>query len=429
MKIKIVSLGCRLNQSEIESVSFALRHRGHEITRSNDADVFIINSCAVTLRSERKTRQLVNQALHAGVRINAARKIIVAGCVSERLLKEKNVFHIPNGYKYLIPELVSDRSFFDKLAACREARFALGPPLESSFTRVNLKIQDGCDNFCSYCVVPLLRGKPQSKPASQVKEEFIRLINAGYKEILLTGVMVGRYESAGIGLADLVEEILSAEGRFRVHLSSLAPVYLDEKLMDILGHDKMVKHLHLSLQSGSDAILGRMNRSYTAGRYISLVESIRKKNPCFNLTTDVIVGFPGETEADFDGTLDLIREAGFSHVHTFRYSPRPGTAAARMDDTVPESVKTERSAAVIALSEGQKQGYYASFDNRESIFLSERTRNGVTSGFNEYYVPVAVNGKLKRNEFFTLMTILEPGGLRLTGTIKPGSEESRSVCP
>jgi threonylcarbamoyladenosine tRNA methylthiotransferase MtaB len=420
MRINIVSLGCRLNRSEMESVVSELRDRGHEITREIDADVFIINSCAVTLRSERKTRQLLNRALRGPGPGSAPRRIIVAGCAAGGLLKDGNVYHVPNSHKYLIPELIGDWGVFDRMQDRPDSRFSLAPPVRSSTCRVNLKIQDGCDNFCSYCIVPLVRGAPRSKPLSQVREEFSRLIDAGYKEILFTGVMIGQYQSDGAGLADLAEELLSFGGRFRIHLSSLTPIYLDERLMDVLGHEKMVRHLHLSLQSGSDKILERMNRSYTAGRYISLAGSIKKKIPDFNLTTDIIVGFPGETGADFDGTLSLIREVGFSHVHTFRYSPRPGTAAARMADTVPEPVKTERSKKVIAVSEELKREYYSRFNGRDSILLSERTKKGVTSGFNEYYVPVEVKEKLARNEFFTVTTALENGRLRLAGTVKPG---------
>jgi threonylcarbamoyladenosine tRNA methylthiotransferase MtaB len=420
MNIKIVSLGCRLNQSEIESVATELINRGHEITQAGNADVFIINSCAVTLRSEGKTRQLLNRALRASGSGSASMRIIVAGCAAGRLRREGKVYHVPNSHKYLIPELIGDWSSFDRMRDLPDSRFNLTPPVRCSTCRVNLKIQDGCGNFCSYCIVPLVRGAPRSKPVSQVKEEFSRLIGAGYKEIILTGVMIGQYQSDGVGLADLSKELLAFRGRFRIHLSSLTPTYLDEGLMDVLGHEKMVKHLHLSLQSGSDAILERMNRSYSAGRYISLAESIKKKIPDFNLTTDVIVGFPGESEVDFENTLNLIREVGFSHVHTFRYSPRPGTAAARMADAVPNPVKSDRSRKVIAVSDELKRTYYSHFNGRESMFLSERTRKGITTGFNEYYVPVEVKERLARNEFFTVKTEHEPGRLRLAGTIKPG---------
>jgi threonylcarbamoyladenosine tRNA methylthiotransferase MtaB len=419
MKIKIVSLGCRLNQSEIESVSTALQERGHDITRTGGADVFIINSCSVTGKSEGKTRRLISRAVHEA---GTDGKIIIAGCMAGRLYKDGNIYYVPNDYKSLIPDLVGGWDTFNALEPRAGSRFAFEAPLRSSTNRVNLKIQDGCDNFCSYCIVPLVRGKPQSKPASQVKEEFTRLVRAGYKEIILTGVMIGKYQSGDDGLADLTEELLSTEGRFRVHLTSLTPVYLSPRLMGLFAHGKMVKHLHLSLQSGSNAVLKMMNRTYTREQYISLAESIRGKIPDFNLTTDVIVGFPGESEADFRDTIDLIKKAGFSHVHTFRYSPRPGTRAAEMKDTVPEAEKKERSREIISISAIKKREYYSRFNGRKSTFLSERSRLGITSGFNEYYAPVEVGARLPRNEFFTVVTALEPEKSRLTGTIVPGSE-------
>ena len=422
MKIKIETLGCRLNQSEIQSVSTVLLERGHEITRADDADVFIINSCSVTSRSEGKTRRLIAKAVHGTGAAGADCKIIIAGCMAGRLHKDGNIYYVPNDYKSLIPDLVGDWSLFNAFESHPGSRFKFEPPLRSSTNRVNLKIQDGCDSFCSYCIVPIVRGKPQSKPAGQVKEEFSRLVHAGYKEIILTGVMIGQYRDGGTDLAGLTEGLLSTDGRFRIHLTSLTPVYLSAKLMDLFGHGNMVKHLHLSLQSGSNRVLKRMNRPYTREEYILLTESVRKKNPDFNLTTDVIVGFPGETEDDFRDTIDLVKEAGFSHVHTFRYSQRPGTRAADMEDTVPETVKKERSREIISLSGIQKREYYSRFHGRESILLTERTRSGITSGFNEYYAPVEVKAKLPRNEFFTVVTALEPGKSRLTGTIERGSE-------
>ncbi len=416
MKIRIENLGCRLNQSEIQSISTLLLQKGHEIARTGEADVVIINSCAVTLRSEGKTRRLIARAAFD---MGRQGRVIVAGCMSDTLEKDGNIYYIPNDYKFLIPELVGNWDLFEALRSRPGDRFRLGPPLKSSTNRVNLKIQDGCDNFCSYCIVPLLRGKPQSNPSGRVIEEFSRLLDEGYKEIILTGVMIGQYQSGNTGLADLIETLLRMRGNYRIHLTSLNPVYLTKRLSDLFIDDKMVKHLHLSLQSGSDRILGLMNRKYTREDYLRLTDSIRTGIPNFNLTTDVIVGFPGETEEDFRDTLDLVAGAGFSHVHTFRFSPRPGTRAAAMMDTVPERVKTDRSRELIALSSAQKQAFYGRFNGRKSVFLSERSGRGSTSGFNEYYVPIEVTGNLPQNEFYMIVTALEKGKLHLTGTIGP----------
>jgi threonylcarbamoyladenosine tRNA methylthiotransferase MtaB len=231
-------------------------------------------------------------------------------------------------------------------------------------------------------------------------------------------VMIGKYESSGLDLAGITGRLLNTGGRFRVHLTSLTPIYVTPELIELLAHERMVKHLHLSLQSGNNEILRKMNRPYTREEYISLVERIRKAVPDFNFTTDVIVGFPGETEDMFRDTLGLIRAAGFSHVHTFRYSPRPGTKAAEMEDSVAEKIKTERSRRVIELYMGQKREYFERFNGRESLFLSERTRRNVTSGFNQYYAPIEIKERLPRNTFFSVKTTLEPGRLVLSGVTR-----------
>jgi len=416
MKFRIISLGCRLNQSEIQSVSTALQDIGHEPVQDDDADVIIINSCAVTQRSERKTRQFIYRA--AGTAPGGGRKkVIVTGCVPGGLAREGNIYHVPNDYKHLIPEIIGRWEDFGSPPPAPDARFSFAPPVKSSTSRVNLKIQDGCDNYCSYCIVPLVRGASQSKPADRVAGELARLVEAGYREIVLTGVMIGNYRDGSTDLAALAARLLHAEGRFRLHLTSISPVSVTPALIDLLAHDGIVRHLHLSLQSGSDRILAAMNRPYTRDAYLALVDRIRERIPDFNFTTDVIVGFPGETEGDFEDTLALIREAGFSHVHTFRFSPRPGTRAALMEDTVPEIVKTERSGRVIELSVRQKRGYLRRFEGRESLFLSERTRRGITTGFNEYYAAIEVEDKLPRGEFFSVTTKLEAGKQVLTGKL------------
>ncbi|HNW27079.1 MAG TPA: MiaB/RimO family radical SAM methylthiotransferase [Spirochaetota bacterium] len=416
MKIKISSLGCRLNQSEIQSVSTALQDMGHEIIRGDDADVFIVNSCAVTQRSEGKARRLAHHAENAA-RARAGAMVIVTGCIAEAPSRVGNTFYLPNDYKFMIPDLVGNRDLFDEMNPPADARFRFPAPLKSSTSRVNLKIQDGCDNHCSYCIVPLLRGPAQSKPSDLVVDEFRRVIEAGYREIILAGVMIGSYRDGATGLAGLVRRLLSIEGTFRVHLTSLMPVYVTPELIELFHHDRMVKHLHLSLQSGSNAVLARMNRPYTREDYLSLAGRIRSAVTDFNFTTDVIVGFPGETEGDFHDTMDLIGDVGFSHVHTFRFSPRPGTRAAAMEDTVTEAEKKERSGRVIELSSMLKRRYYRRFNGRESTFLSERSRGGITTGFNEYYAPVEVAEKLPRNRLFTVTTRLEEGKQTLSGTV------------
>ncbi|MBN2078970.1 MAG: MiaB/RimO family radical SAM methylthiotransferase [Spirochaetes bacterium] len=419
MKIKITSLGCRLNRSEIESISTSLQEMGHEIVRGDDADLFIINSCVVTLKSERATVRHLRRYRDMAARRGG--RVIMAGCASERLSREGGVFHVPNDYKAMIPEIIKEWEDFGASPAPDNARFDYDVPVRASTTRANLKIQDGCGNFCSYCIVPFVRGAPRSKPRDLVIAECGRLVAAGFREIVLTGVMIGNYSREGSGdgseLADLAGAILDIPGRFRLHLTSLMPVCVTPKLIELLGHERMVKHLHLSLQSGSNAVLGKMNRPYGREEYLALCHRLHAGVPDLNLTTDVIVGFPGETENDFLDTLGLVRDAGLSRVHVFRYSPRPGTAAAAMPDQIPEKVRRERSARLIHESEALTRGYHARFQGRRSLFLSERARGARTSGFNEYYLPIEVAGTLPRGEFYSVITRLQPEREALAGEV------------
>jgi threonylcarbamoyladenosine tRNA methylthiotransferase MtaB len=414
MKIKISSLGCRLNQSEIESISTTLQNAGHEITKGDNADIYIINSCAVTVRSERKTRQLIYRAL-AGTGYSGKERIIVTGCAPDDISGDPRITYVSNDHKYLIPEIILRMD--SGIGEMPASRFGFDVPLKCSTNRVNLKIQDGCDNFCTYCIIPYTRGEPRSKPFRSVINEFRELLDNGYKEIILTGVNLGKYADSGHDLTDLTEKILSMNGEFRLHLTSLDPDSAGKKLLSLFREKKMVKHLHMSLQSGSDTVLGRMNRPYNRDTYIKAAEFLKSIDSSFNFTTDIIAGFPGETDSEFEETLSLIRHIGFSHVHTFRYSPRPGTKAALMDDAVPENIKTARSREIIRIFSAQKIEYYNKFSGKKGIFLSEKFRSGVTTGFNEYYIPVEIPGKLPKNIFFTVRTTHENNAKVLTGTL------------
>jgi len=413
MKIKISSLGCRLNQSEVDSVATVLIDRGHSIVKNYDADVYIVNACSVTLRSERKTRQLVYRALGA---TNENALVILTGCTGD-VHFEDGILHISNDHKYLIPDLIDNYITPSDLKKTSSSRFSYVSPVKSPTNRVNLKIQDGCDRYCSYCIIPYMRGEPQSKPMKDVLHNFNELIDAGYSEIILSGVMIGNYNDKGNSLEDLVEELLKIQAYFRIHLTSISPSSVSHKLIDLLSHENMVHHLHLSLQSGSDTVLQRMNRSYTGNDYRTVVNNLRKKDSLFNFTTDIITGFPGETDAEFNDTIQLVTDVMFSHIHTFRFSPRPGTKAADMTNQVEEYIKTERSNIVQDLCLKMKSQFYNQFRGRETIFLSEKFKKGVTTGFNEYYVPIEIVDHLPKNQFYRVRTEYEEGSLSCNASI------------
>lgn len=415
MTVCIQSLGCRLNQYEIQSISTSLQSKGHRMV-DGPADVTIVNTCVVTVKSEAKTRNLINRAEKQG---NDDEKVIVTGCYAKTIKKDGNTIYVPNDYKHLIPDLVDNWDLIDNLQNMEPSRFHYTPPVLASTTRANLKIQDGCDNFCTYCIIPLVRGNPVSRNADEILTEFRTLIKNGYKEIVLTGITIGKYQSEEITLAKLISMLLHEKSEFRLHLSSIDPDLVDDDLIKLLTHKKMVQHLHLSLQSGSNGVLQRMNRKYNREDYLTLVKKIKAVNPLFNLTTDVITGFPGESEKEHAETLELIEAVGFSHVHTFRYSPRPLTPAAEMKNQITEVKKKERSTQVMEISRKLQKKYFKNFDGMESQVLIEKNEEKRSYGLNTYYLPVWIDEKLKENTFFKIKTQVQEKLSSLKGVILP----------
>jgi threonylcarbamoyladenosine tRNA methylthiotransferase MtaB len=260
-------------------------------------------------------------------------------------------------------------------------------------TRSFIKIQDGCDNFCTYCIIPMVRGIAISRPAEEILDNIRQAVANGYKEIVITGVNISRYDFDGIGFGDLVEKILEMPEDFRLRISSMEPDELNDKFIGLMNHPKLCPHLHICLQSGSDRILMKMNRMYSMPLYMKIVERIKAVNPLFNLTTDIMVGFPGETDNDFDETCKAAKAAGFSHIHTFKYSRRTGTRADRMNEQVPEIVKSRRSEVIRHISDENKINYYRQLVGLEQTVLVERIREGMASGYGELYVPVKFPAK------------------------------------
>jgi threonylcarbamoyladenosine tRNA methylthiotransferase MtaB len=268
--------------------------------------------------------------------------------------------------------------------------FGFEPADETFHTRSFIKIQDGCDNFCTYCIVPRVRGRAISRPVNDILENIKTVIGFGYKEIVLTGVNIGRYDHEGIDFETLVEKILNLPGDFRLRISSIEPEGFGDKLLDLFAHPKMTPHLHLCLQSGSDRILLLMRRFYNVTTFRNLVDKIKRRYPDFNLTTDIIVGFPGENEEDFRMTCEISKELGFSHIHTFKYSTRTGTRAERMAEQVSEAVKQERSLIIRKISDDNKRKYRNSMIGKEQTVLVEKynQKTGLAKGYGEHYIPV-----------------------------------------
>ncbi len=408
-KIAFKTLGCRLNLFETDALVSEFTKKNFQVVDfSEDADVYVVNTCTVTNQSDHKSRQVMNQMnrLHP----NALK--IVAGCMAtnykEELEKNSKVdFVVDNEHKASLPSLVDawfegeikSPDFFEKDV------FAYDAADTTLHTRSLIKIQDGCNNFCTFCIIPKVRGRAISRPAKDIYENIRQVVGFGYKEVVLTGVNIGRYKDGAIDFEKLVEEILEIPGDFRLRISSMEPDGFTDSFFRLFQHPKLTPHLHLCLQSGSENILLKMRRMYTARLFEDLSNKLRELYPGFNLTTDLIVGFPGETEKDFQDSIDVARRIGFGHIHTFKYSVRRGTRAERMPDQIPEKEKTRRSEIIRNLSDEMKLNYRKSFIGKEQTVLVEQfDKNGFATGYGEHYVPVLISERnLKKNEFYRVL--------------------------
>jgi threonylcarbamoyladenosine tRNA methylthiotransferase MtaB len=404
MKVAFKTLGCRLNQYETDALAAQFKGNGYEVSEQEEgADVVVVNTCTVTNQSNQKSRYVIS---HAG-RLNPNARMVITGCMAEShasqlqkkfpqatIINNKGKSGIFQSVDSLIKTGKADLSDKDF------DLFSYQSFTEMFHTRSLIKIQDGCDNFCTFCIIPFVRGRAISRPVAQVLDNIKDVIAKGAKEIVLTGVNISRYESDGTAFSGLLEQILNLEGDFRVRISSIEPDRFDDHFFTLIGHPKLAPHLHLCLQSGSERILLQMRRMYTVKDFLSIVERVRAKDPQFNFTTDVIVGFPGETEEEFEETMQVARKVGFGHMHIFKYSVREGTRAQRMPDQIPDKIKTQRSQRMHVLAEELQAAYRTPFDNTVQRVLIEKWQSGVASGYNDYYVPMqlACDNK-KRNRF------------------------------
>ncbi|RPI42740.1 MAG: tRNA (N(6)-L-threonylcarbamoyladenosine(37)-C(2))-methylthiotransferase MtaB [Bacteroidetes bacterium] len=411
-KIAFKTLGCRLNQFETDSVLTDFFRSGYEVVGFHEpADVYVVNTCTVTNQGDQKSRTAINQA----VRGKAGSLVVVTGCMA---VSQKQYLESRGDISYVV-----DNKSKARILPLVEAHFngeILAPDVlngnvfgytvaEKSFhTRSMIKIQDGCDNFCTFCIVPMVRGRAVSRSLVDILENIRQVIGLGYREIVLTGVNISRYEHEGTNFVELLSRILEVEGDFRVRISSVEPEGFGDPLYDLFSHGKLCPHLHLCLQSGSDRILMRMRRNYSLDSYLGIIEQLRKRYPLFNFTTDIMVGFPGETEDDFRETCRVVRQEGFSHVHTFRYSIRMGTRAERMDGQVPEKEKQERSNQIREIAAGNKLQYRRQFIGKQQTVLVEKTgRNSLAKGYGEHYVPVEFRPKQPGTNYFETVAVKE----------------------
>ena len=425
-KIAFKTLGCRLNQFETDSLASEFHAAGYRLVDFEEkADVYVVNTCTVTNQSDKKSRNIINQA----ARKPGDSLLVVTGCMvnSQKEALENqdtSTYFVENNRKTSIFPMV-DAHFKGEILHPNSLDpdvFGFKPADTTFHTRSLIKIQDGCDNYCTFCIVPFVRGRAISRPFEEIRENIRKVLDYGFREIVLTGVNIGRYKHEGINFESLVEKILDMPGDFRVRISSIEPDGYGDRFIELFGHPKLMPHLHLCLQSGSDAILLRMRRMYTLSGFRAIVDKIRNTHEDFNLTTDIIVGFPGESEEDFEATCYAVKEMGFSHIHTFKYSRRKGTRAERMPGQVPERIKTERSETIRLLGEENKRQYRSSLIGKTQVVLVEKTSGNIARGYGELFVPIEfeTTDPLK-NEFreVKITGIAEGEDPALFGTLLP----------
>lgn len=413
------TLGCRLNLYETDALASEFAKQNYRVVDFNEkADLYVINTCTVTNQSDQKSRREI-QVAH---RTNQEGVTIVTGCMAtnykEQMEKNNAInYVVDNDHKTLVLS-VAEAHFNGELVDVNnfEANlFSYAPADETFHTRSLIKIQDGCDNFCTFCIIPKVRGRATSRPPEEIFENIRQVVAFGYKEVVLTGVNLGRYSYGEYDFEKLVEAILDLPGDFRVRISSIEPDGYTDSFFRLFNHPKLTPHLHICLQSGSEEILLKMRRMYTASSFKKMSNQLKTLHPGFNLTTDVIVGFPGETETHFQETLDAIQDIGFGHIHTFKYSIRKGTRAERMPEQIPGKIKTNRSETVRRLADDMKRTYRDTFVGKTQRVLVEKILpDGTASGFGEHYVPVVIyDSGLKPNTFYKveiqhIMNLEEP---------------------
>ena len=402
MRVRFLSLGCRVNQYEAQALEGLFSQNGFTVVLDGEADVFVINSCTVTSAADRKSRQAVRRVRreHPGAVVvltgclpqaapDAARALpeadIVTGSLDRAGLVGKVQSFLRDGERRVSIPAFSPGEAFEPLEIGR---------FDESFQRAMLKVEDGCDRFCSYCAIPLARGPVRSRPPGEITAEVRRLVRAGYREIVLTGINLSRYGSGwGSSLAEAAAACEEVPGDFRIRLGSVEPDLLSPADWDALAaFPRLCPQFHLALQSGCDATLRRMNRHYTARQYLETVEGIRGRFSNPSVTTDLIAGFPGETEAEFEECCRTVEAAGLLRGHVFEYSPRAGTAAAALPDQVLPAVKKERAKALARLCRESGRAFAQTQVGRTARVLLEATGGGYTDNY--LYVQVFPPGQV-----------------------------------
>lgn len=403
-KVAFYTAGCRLNQSETAVLTDRFTGMGYQrVAYGEPTDLLVLNTCSVTENAEADCRRVIRRTL----RHSPQAFVAVTGCYAQTGLN--TLQHLPgvdlvlgNQYKMLLPDYLEEMTRGQKLSSAlvrhsgsmSREDFIQDGVGEYATTRANLKIQDGCNFMCSFCLIPFARGRERSRLADDAVREAERLVERGHRELVLTGVNIGRFANGSGGLLDLIQRLEAIPGLARIRISSIEPTTIPEALLEYMSTSrKLCRFFHVPLQSGHDGILSAMNRRYTVSEYRVWVEDVVQKIPDVCVGTDVLVGFPGETDREFSATYDVVRDLPLAYAHVFSYSDRPGTPAARLDNPVSSAVIKTRSRLLSRLSATKRAQFYQQFLDRDCLVLFESMgKDGLWTGLTDNFIRVSVAG-------------------------------------
>lgn len=399
MTVAVYTLGCKVNIYESEFVISKLKENNYQIVDFDSfADIYIINTCSVTNESDKKNRKIINEAK----RRNSSAVIVVMGCYSQvnsDLIDADIVIGNKDKSKIidLLNEYINNKTKIKRIYDLNKVDFeSMSIDKFENHTRAFVKIQEGCNAYCSYCIIPYTRGRLRSKDIDEAVNEITNLVNNGYKEIVLTGIHTGRYGiENNTNLYELLTRLVKIPNIFRIRLSSIEINEITDEIIDLIKNNKiMAKHLHIPLQSGSDKILKLMNRKYDVAYFIDKINKIKSLIQDISITTDLIVGFPNETESDFNDTLKVLEKIKFTKIHTFPYSKRKGTKASLMDNQIDGLTKKERVHKVLEISNKYELEFYKSKINSSYEVVTELKKNDICIGHTTNYIPVIIDKKI-----------------------------------
>lgn len=432
--VAFYTLGCKVNQYETNAMIESFIKKEYKIVDFNEkADIYVINTCTVTNMSDRKSRQIIGRVKQ----INPNSFLVVTGCYAQVAVKElqknKNIdLIIGNTEKKDIVNIVENHINNLNISESEKINITdinkqkeytdFGNITYTEKTRAVIKVQDGCNNFCTYCIIPFAKGRVRSRSINSVIDEIKEIVNTGIQEVVITGIQVASYgmdfENSNVRLIDLLEEINKIDNLKRIRLGSLEPNLITDAFVERLKKlDKICDHFHLSLQSGCDDTLKRMNRKYTTEDFRNVVKRLRNAYPNVALTTDIIVGFPGETEEEFETTYEFLKEIKFYKMHVFKYSPRKGTRAAVMPNQIDGKIKENRSHRLIKLSNKNESDFLQNYINKKLVVLFEQEEDCYFKGHTSNYIIVNAEGKNLENKILNVY-INEEKQLELYGKIE-----------